>query len=216
MKSLTTLALAIAALTAQQASANDWIVRAGVTSAQPNTSSSFIAIDGTATDSKVDIDGNTQLGLTATYLVNENWGVELLAATPFTHKVKAKGGALDGAGVGETQHLPPTLSAVYYFTNGDLRPYVGLGLNYTTFFSEDVDADLEGILGASKLTLKDSWGLAAQIGVDYNLNDQWQLNASMRYIDISTDAKITNGTNVVTADVDIDPYVYSLMVGYKF
>ena len=216
MKLLSMLALSFAALSAHQVNADQWLVRAGATTVQPNASSSFIAIDGAATDSKVDVDSNTQLGLTVTYMLQENWGVELLAATPFSHRVTAKGGALNGVRVGDAEHLPPTLSAVYYFSNGAFRPYLGLGVNYTTFFSESVDAELEGVLGDSKLTLKDSWGFAAQLGADYNFNDKWQLNASVRYIDIKTDAKITNGTSLVTTEVDIDPYVYSLMVGYRF
>lgn len=216
MKALTTLAVVLAAATTGQAHADQWLVRAGATNVAPNSSSSFIAIDGTATDSKVDVDSNTQLGLTATYMLNPRFGVELLAATPFSHKVTAKGGALNGAQVGETSHLPPTVSAVYYFTDSGFRPYVGLGLNYTTFFDESVAADLEGLLGPSEMKLSDSWGWAAQIGADLDLNEKWQLNASVRYIDIRTDAEISNGTNRVTTEVDIDPYVYSLMVGYRF
>lgn len=206
----------MAAATAGQAHADQWLVRAGAAHVAPNTDSSFIAIDGTATDSEVDVDSNTQLGLTATYMLNPRFGIELLAATPFTHEITAKGGALNGAKVGEASHLPPTLSAVYYFTDSGFRPYVGLGLNYTTFFDEEVAADLEGLLGDSDMKLSDSWGWAAQVGADLELNERWSVNASVRYIAISTDAEITNGTNRVTADVDIDPYVYSLMVGYRF
>ena len=45
-----------------------------------------------------------------------------------------------GAGVvnlGETKHLPPTLSVLYYFdTNSAIKPYMGVGINYTIFFED--------------------------------------------------------------------------------
>jgi len=56
-----------------------------------------------------------------------------------------------------------------------------------------------------------------QAGFDYHLNDQWLVNASVRWIDIDTEAEIKfdNGAKI-NADVDIDPYVYTVSVGYKF
>ena len=113
--------------------------------------------------------------------------------------------------------MPPTLSALYYFdTNSAFKPYVGLGINYTVFFDEDF-ASAPKSLGLSNLDLDGSFGLSAQIGADYHLDDKWSLNASMRYIDINTEATFdVAGNNIGKANIDVDPMVYSLMLGYKF
>lgn len=226
------LAVAVsAAMVSTQALAyeeGDWIVRVGATMVDPDASSSIVTVDGVDAfaGSKVDVEDDTQLGLNIEYMISPNLGIELLAATPFEHTVKAKGTlatALSGNGgtdVASVKQLPPTLSLNYHFdTNSAWQPYIGVGINYTVFFSEDGSSELEATLGSdTDVELDDSWGLAAQAGVNYHVDDKWLINASVRYIDISTDAEITikaNGAKIET-DVDVDPYVYTLSVGYKF
>lgn len=175
------------------------------------------------TGGRANVDSDTQLGLTGVYMMTNNLGVELLAATPFQHgittnsKLKGALGGLDG--LGDTKQLPPTVSLQYYFNNESIvTPYVGLGVNYTVFFGEDVDSGLEDALGGhSEMELDDSWGLAAQAGVDVALDEHWLLNAAAWYIDIDTEADIIapDGTRV-DVDVDIDPLVYMVGVGYQF
>ena len=211
--------------------AGDWVVRAGITTVAPQEDSSLVALNGDPNghaalggDSELTLDNDTQLGLTVEYMLNNNWGIEVLAATPFSHTASTKG-TLKAAikDVADTKHLPPTVSAVYHFdTQGDLDPYVGIGINYTVFFSEDLDSQADAVLGTLGLTggdveLDDSWGLAFQVGVDYQIDEKWLVNASVRWIDIDTEAEIKfdNGAKI-DADVDIDPIVYSVMVGYKF
>lgn len=196
----------------------DLIVRAGIASVQPDEDSSNLELNGVnLPGTGAGVDNSEALGLTLTYMLSPNVGIGVLAATPFEHDLKANGLGVDA---GDTKHLPPTVTLQYFPMNPSsaLQPYVGVGFNYTVFFSEDVDSQLEGAI-ASKgdLDLDDSFGLAAQIGVDYALDDNWVLNASVWYLDIDTEAdfKFDNGTRV-EADVDIDPWVYMLGVGYKF
>ncbi|STV73654.1 outer membrane protein W [Klebsiella michiganensis] len=101
------------------------------------------------------VSNNTQLGLTFTYMATDNIGVELLAATPFRHKV----GTAATGNIATVHHLPPTLMAQWYFgdSSSKLRPYIGAGINYTTFFDESVN-DTGKKTGISDLSLKDSWG----------------------------------------------------------
>ena len=102
------------------------------------------------------------------------------------------------------------------YVEGALQPYLGLGLNYTAFFNEDASNELDAALGNASVSLKDSWGLAAQVGLDFHLSDNWLLNGSVRYIDIETEGTIKTNAGKVEVDVDIDPYVYTIAVGYKF
>ena len=153
----------------------------------------------------VDVDNGYSLGFNFTYMVNPNIGIELLAALPFQHDIN-----LAGANIGDTKHLPPTVSVQYHLMpQGTVHPYVGLGLNYTTFFSES------STLGGLKLD--DSWGLAGQLGIDVDVAPNWFVNADLRYISIKSDARLTIGG--VTTDigtVDINPWVLGLTVGTRF
>ena len=222
------LALAIAAPLAHAHQAGDIIVRAGAITVDPQESSSDIWVGALNTDvagTKATLDSDTQLGLNFAYMLTNNVGIELLAATPFSHDVGVKGmpgifAGLNG-NLGELKHLPPTLSVVYYPLDGSsaFQPYVGAGINYTWFFDTELSSEAES-KGFSGLDMKDSWGLAAQVGMDYMLTDNIMLNAQVRYIDIDTTATVENnavapGTRA-KVDVDVDPFIYMVGLGYKF
>lgn len=223
-----TLAVAVGgAAVAQAYQAGDFIVRAGVASVQPDEDSSMLNVGGTeVAGSGAGVGSNEQLGLTAVYMLSDNLGLEVLAATPFKHDLSANVGALANGAVvnaGSTKHLPPTVSLQWFpmDSTSAFQPYVGIGVNYTIFFSEDVSPDLYAnpLIGAggAELSLDDSVGLAFEIGADIQLGNNWLLNASVWNIDIDTEAefKFDNGL-VIEADVDIDPWVYMLSIGYKF
>lgn len=210
--------------------AGDIRVKAGIASVQPDDASSPIALGGTnlselglgLPETSVQVDKDSQLGLTLTYMLSSNWGVEILASTPFSHDISA---AALGVKVGEASQLPPTVVLQYYPMSADsaLQPFVGLGLNYTNFFSESIDTELNtalaglGATGGSDLSLDDSFGVAYQVGVDYSFNDNWFVNGTIWRIDIDTTAEITTpGLGLLTTDVEIDPTVYMLSLGYKY
>lgn len=203
---------------AQAYEAGDFIVRGGLASVNPDVDSGNLYAAGVEqSDSKVDVNNETQLGLSLTYMIQDNIGIELLAATPFSHKLQGKGG-LSGLGeFAEVKHLPPTLSVQYYpMDNSSLfQPYVGLGLNYTTFFSEKFINGADATFNS--LELDDSLGLAAQVGFDYQLADNWSLNAAVWYMDIDTTGTFTDGSNNdYKIDVSLDPWVYMAGVAYRF
>ncbi|MGL4711222.1 MAG: OmpW family outer membrane protein, partial [Shewanella sp.] len=95
-----------------------------------------------------------------------------------------------------------------------LRPYIGAGVNYTKFFDNKFINDLGGAL--TNLDMSDSWGLAAQVGLDYQVNKNWLVNGSVWYAKIDTDVKFNLGSDAVTIGTDIDPWVYMVSVGYTF
>ena len=216
------LALAIAAPLAHAHQAGDIIVRAGAVTVDPREDSGTLHANGTSVaGTGATLNSDTQLGLNFAYMLTDKVGIELLAATPFTHEVGVKGlGALDGK-LGEVTHLPPTLSAVYYPLGGNsaFQPYVGAGINYTVFFDEELTSEREA-QQFSDLSLDSSVGLAFQVGADYMLTDKLMVNAQVRYIDISTDATVKGpgalGVKETKVSVDVDPMVYMVGVGYKF
>ncbi|GLX86021.1 outer membrane protein W [Thalassotalea loyana] len=207
--------------------AGDIVVRGGLVNVQPDSAEHVIYAGGAPVDIglgnlKASVEDDTQVSLNLVYFIDSNWAVELLAATPFSHDITVNLGDGTKTNLGETKHLPPTLSALYYFdTNSNFKPYVGAGINYTFFFEDDFNPAMEGSdspLNLSDLNLENSWGLSAQIGADYYFDENWSINASVRYIDIDTTAhfKALGGAADGYVDVNIDPIVYSLQVGYKF
>ena len=174
----------------------DWLVRVGASYVNPASDNSDI----------VSVESDTSVSLNFTYMMTDVWGLELLAAVPFKQDIEL----LDGTKVGSTKHLPPTLSIQYHFMSTEnFQPYVGLGLNYTNFFSEKTTGPLEDL----DLSLGDSWGLAGQIGFDVLFNDDWFFNLDVRYIDIDTKARV-GGDSI--GKVEIDPWVFGGHIGYRF
>lgn len=175
----------------------DWLFRFGASSVAPKSNNHEV----------VNVDSATSFTFNAAYMWTSNLSVELLAAYPFEHDINLNA---DGSRVGTTKHLPPTLSLQYHLVpTNKFKPYFGIGINYTNFFSERTT----GALAGTNLNLDDSWGLAGEVGADLMLNDMWLLNLSVRYIDIDTRARL-GGTSIGT--VNIDPWVYSFNAGVKF
>lgn len=200
--------------------AGDMLVRAGFTQVAPNDSSSNILAGGSELPVGLRVGNNAQLGLNLAYFITDKINIELLAATPFTHDVDFDvPDPLDtGNKLGEVTHLPPTLSANYYFMGKQSRfqPYVGLGLNYTIFFDEEFTAE-NTAAGLNDLELDASLGLSAQLGMDYELDRDWHINASIRWIDIDTEASFKVGdANGQVQSITIDPTVITVAIGYKF
>ena len=195
--------------------AGELLMRVGSATVSPDSKSDYI---DQAPGESVGANDNTQLGLSATYMLTNNLGLEVLAASPFTHDITAKGGALAGASIGEAKQLPPTVTAQYYFldNNSAIQPYAGVGLNFTVFFDEETGKDIEG-MGYDSLSLDNSTGLTAQVGVDYKVNQNVFINASAMYAQIGSTATLTGeGQPDLTVDYDLDPMVYRLNLGYRY
>ncbi|MFC0324015.1 OmpW family outer membrane protein [Gallibacterium melopsittaci] len=214
----TSTALLAASTAAMAHQAGDIFVRGGPILVVPNTDTHNY--NGGGYD--FDVNSNAQLGLTGTYMVTDNIGVELLAATPFSHEISLSVPAL-GAHLGpvaKTKHLPPSLYVQYYFLNADspARPYVGAGLNYTTFFNEKFNDTIHSTLGVtpSDLKLKDSWGPAFNAGIDIKLTDKLFLNTAVWWAKIKTKATFKLGDAPQEARVTLDPTVFFVGLGYKF
>ncbi|HEX7989672.1 MAG TPA: OmpW family outer membrane protein [Stenotrophomonas sp.] len=196
-----------AAAPAMAQSKGDWTLGVGVHAVDPKSDAGDLngaALGLGKLSTKVDSD--VKPTITFEYFVADNVGIEVLGALPFKHDV-----SIDGVGkVGETKQLPPVVSLQYHFTNSSkVTPFVGLGVNYTKFFS----TDSKGALAGTKLKLEDSWGLAAHAGLDFAVSDKGALRVDMRWADIDTKVKV-NGNKLGTAK--IDPLVYGVAYVFKF
>lgn len=202
-----TLLISLACAAAAPAFAHEegsLILRAGAAMVTPNVST-----DANLAPLSIDVDDNTQLGLTATYMFSNKLGVGLLAATPFEHDITAA-----GTTIGSTEHLPPTVTLQWFpLDNPTVQPYIGAGLNYTTFFNEELNATGQAATGASSMSLSDSVSWALEAGVDVIIGKNLVLNAAIWQVDINTDLSL-NGTKV--GEIELDPFAAMVGVGWKF
>ncbi|SBV36689.1 Outer membrane protein [uncultured Stenotrophomonas sp.] len=200
-------AMTLAAAPVMAQSKGDWTLGVGVHAVDPESDAGNLdgsALGLGALPTKVDSD--VKPTITAEYFVADNLGIEVLAALPFKHDV-----SIAGVGkVGQTKQLPPVVSLQYHFANSSkVTPFVGLGVNYTRFFSTDAKGALEG----TRLKLEDSWGLAAHAGLDFAVSEKGALRVDLRWADIDTKVKV-NGNTLGTAS--IDPLVYGVAYVFKF
>ncbi len=194
-------ALAMAPVAAAN-EAGDWVVRAGASLIDPKSDNGTLDLGAPA---KVNVDSQTGFTFNVSYFFTPHIAVELLGAYPYEHDftVDVGGTHIDG----HVEHLPPTLSVQYHFLpNERIRPYAGVGVNYTMFDNADLDAPVN-------VRFDDSTGVALDAGVDFAIDERWLVNVDIRYIDISTDTHVA-GSNV--GNVEIDPMVYGINVGYRF
>ncbi len=193
-----TLSTALVALAAPVMAQNqgDWTVGIGIGYLDPKSD------NGTLAGLDAEVDSDTRPIFTAEYFVRDNLGIELLAATPFSHDVTL-GGSIDA---GSVKQLPPTLSLNYHFpTNSAWKPYVGAGINYTIFFDEQSDlGDLE---------LDNSVGIAFQAGLDYMVTEKGAVRLNVRWFDIDSDVTL-DGVDIGTAE--IDPWLVGVSYVHRF
>ena len=141
------------------------------------------------------------------YFVSPQISAELILTYPQEQTIRSA-----GADIGKFKHLPPTLTLQYHFMDqGALKPYVGAGLNYTRIsdvsFAPAVETALHPSVG------KDSFGLAFQIGADYEISKGTYLNLDVKKVQIKTDVR-SAGTKV--GDFKVDPLLIGLGIGWRF
>jgi outer membrane protein len=149
---------------------------------------------------------------TLTYYLTKNIGLELFCC--FAHAKVHATGTLNALGdVANAWTFPPILTLQYHFDGmGPIRPYVGVGAQWVHFFNER-----STIGGFNKADFKDSFGLAAQVGVDYDLGSGWSLGLDVKKVweDTKITWSATNGDRITTRH-DLDPLLITANVGYRF
>ena len=195
---LAALAAAIPAVQAQGSDTGSWLVRARA-----------LHLDSANKDS-------TGLGLSVnnkvfpefdiSYFLSPNLALELVLTYPQKHDVRS-----NGADIGTLKHLPPTLSLQYHFTGMAVRPYVGVGLNYTRF--SNVEFQPAVVAALAPTVKKNSVGLALGAGVDVPMGGGWVFNVDVKKVKIETDVS-SFGSKAGTFKVD--PLLVSVGAGLRF
>jgi len=209
---LQTLAMALAAtFTVGAASADDNAFKIGVTEYTTHSKTNGVTGIGVPPGADAETGNATTVIFVYERMVTPNVGVELVLGIPPKIKAKATGSvAFLGDDVLSAKNLAPTLLVNYHFgqTGDQFRPYVGGGVNYTKF--TNVQSKL-----ATDVQMSDSTGWVVQAGVDYALNKEWGLFASVAALKVKSNL-VASGSTVLQTTIDFRPIVYSFGASYKF
>ncbi len=202
--------LSAATLLAGGALAQVNTVKLGAIHYQPHAKTTGITGLGVPPGADATIDSVSTLLFTYEREIAPNLGLELVLGLPPTVKARASGTVPFLGEVMSARNLAPTLLLNYHFgaAGSRLRPYLGVGVNYTRFS------------GASspygwQVSLSDSLGLAAQAGVDLAMGKQWGLFASVGAAQVKTDL-VAVGASVLRSSIDIRPVTYAAGLSYRF
>ena len=222
------IALAVGAYSNALAQATTF--KLGFVNIAPNSSASAISGPFTPVDAlSLKVQDQSTLFFSVAREINEHWEAELALGVPPTHDVAVvvlnpaavpgSVAAQDGAIGAKVRQVAPTLFANYRFGDGNsqIRPFVGLGVNYTRFDNTESTAVNDAINGGpTTLKLKDSVGLALQLGVTAKLGGPWSITGAWSTAQVKT--KLTTNTYGIerTADITFKPSVFTLAVGYSF
>jgi len=192
------------------AQAQDNVVKLGLT--RYDTHARTTGIQGIGVPAGADAAVGDATTLIAVYerLLSPNMGVELVLGVPPKISSRATGSVAFLGEVLTARNVAPTLLFNYHFGDSanQVRPYVGVGLNWTRFVG--VKSTL-----APSVEMSDSFGWAVQGGVSVALDKRWGMFASVATLKVKSDL-VAAGSTVLTTTIDFRPVVYSAGVSYCF
>lgn len=152
----------------------------------------------------VELDDEFIPTLTLTYFLNKNLALELFCC------FASLDAELNGTKIADFWVFPPALTLQYHFDSmGGFKPYVGAGIQYIAPFSEDG----AGPFVTNNVEVDDALGFTLQAGFDLEIGQGWYLNADVKKTWIEHTVSVDN---VDVTDLGIDPWIFSVGVGYRF
>jgi outer membrane protein len=161
------------------------------------------------------------------YIVHlpQNFAVELAMGWPPLAKVDGRGPATvgsipyNGQEISSARWIAPTLLFEYNFLDASStwRPYIGAGVNYTTFYDRDstaIGSEVSG--GPTRLSLTASVGPAVTGGVTYRISDRWAAHASYSWSQVKSTLTADTDGVIRTTRISFGPQALVVSVGYSF
>jgi outer membrane protein len=215
MKTRHSVAFAALALACGVAAADgDNVLKVGISRYQTHSRTDGISGIGVPPGADASVSGATTVIFVYERLltpISPNLGVEFVLGVPPRLHARATGSvAFLGDDVLSAKNVAPTLLLNYHFFGPEtrLRPYVGVGVNYTRFTS--IRSSL-----APDVEMGSSTGLAVQAGANYAITKDFGLFASVAKVNVKGKV-VAAGATVLTTTVDFRPIVYSAGISYNF
>lgn len=125
----------------------------------------------------------------------------------------------NGQVISTARWFSPTLLVEYVFgdESSRLRPYVGVGVNYTKFLARQSTAAGNAIAGGpTSISLPASVGPTATAGLSYELAERWHVYASYSVARVNTKLKADTAGIIRTSNINFWPNTLVISAGYSF
>lgn len=191
--------------------AGQWGLRLRALGVMPDETGDVRTAAGAATGLNAEVGEDWIPELDISYFFTKNIAAELILGTS-RHKVNAVPAAGAAVPVGDVSLLPPTLTVQYHpLPESRISPYFGAGLNYTIFYGEDAEGST-----VTSTAYDDNFGYALQAGVDIAVMDGWSVNLDVKKLWLGTTLHADSALGKLESEVDIDPVLIGVGVGYRF
>ena len=167
--------------------------------------------------------------LTYEHYWTTNLSTQVALGLPPTHQVQGAGTLAPYGVLGEGQQYSPAVVMKWHFLDADapLRPYVGLGVNYTWYRGSCITNDafrtaFYGPGATTTVSASSSWNPVYNAGLDYRLDAHWSLGISLAYAPLKTTTTVKADNTMygvpitVTTDVQLRSWVSGANVSYRF
>jgi outer membrane protein len=157
--------------------------------------------------------------------LSSHFNLELAFGWPPLTKTVGKGPATLGSApytgqvIATARWLAPTALLNYSFfdESSPLRPYVGVGVNYTRFYDrQSTYAGDQASGGPTSISLPASVGPAAVVGLAYHLNNRWGVYASYSVSDVHSRLTADTAGVIRTSHIDFWPRALVISAGFSF
>jgi outer membrane protein len=125
----------------------------------------------------------------------------------------------NGQVISTARWLAPTVLLDYQFfsENAPLRPYIGVGVNYTTFYDRNSTAAGNAASGGpTRISLTSSVGPTGTVGLRYRLPGNWNFYGSYSVTEVKTKLAADTAGTIRTTRISFAPQALVLAVGYSF
>ncbi|MFB0610784.1 OmpW/AlkL family protein [Aurantiacibacter poecillastricola] len=208
----------MAAMPAAAQEAGDIQVKLLATGVLPDGEIEEVNLDlvGLPAGTQTEANDNVVPTLAIEYFATPNISVETICCVT-QHDVDAVSGAPGAELVSDGLLLPATVTAKFHFNPGGISPYVGAGGAYFIWL-DDEPGEAAVALGADDFSLSDEFGFVLQAGVDVPVGDSGlalSVDAKRYFID-TTATWFANGDPVIQTEHNLDPWVVSAGVAFRF
>ena len=157
--------------------------------------------------------------------LDDNWGLELAGGIPPTAKTYGKGPAtvgsvpFNGQEVATAKWFAPSVLLDYKFLDASspLRPYVGLGFNYTRFYKLDsTPAGDAANGGPTRVRLSSSFGPAGTVGASWQITREFNIIAAFSLARVNSNYRSDTAGVIRTTSVKFNPRTEIVALGYSF
>ena len=164
----------------------------------------------------ISFNGDLGYGIAANIFLGDTMSIEF-AGSEVKPQANLRLRATGLTSAGQNVKMIPLTAVLQWhiFPKGRIDPYIGAGVAYVLFDQLQNPSDV-GNIGFSKIDFKDDAGLALNAGLGIGLTQSIAITIDGKYVPLKSSATAVYNTGTTTADVKINPVIFSAGVTFRF